>query len=294
MIKNCLYSLLGRGTLVLDHLRKKTAVSDQGHFDRTGLVATGSEPLAILYDQDPILFVEHDSLAHSLWRSQELSLFRQYRHLIESPSLDFGCGDGSFASMVFKGATYGVDHDPDALTVARKLNVYQYVVQSQEKSIPLPNASIQTIFSNSVLEHVSDLEAILKEWARLLKPGGKVLFTVPTAQLRVDLAKYFGWKESDRINKEYWHRNLLSEEQWTSLLEQNGLVIKKLHSYQPDWFTFWYRMYRFFGNKGLGRLIPGIRRKIWSLFHRDIIRMVEQSISMKGRGSNVLIWAEKN
>jgi SAM-dependent methyltransferase len=298
MIKNSLYTLIGRSSLVLDRLRKpRVPVASNGadaeRFDRTGLVAGDSHDLKVLYDRDPIIFVEHDSLAHSFWRAQELSLFRKYRHLIVSPSLDFGCGDASFASMVFKNADYGVDHDPEALAVAKKFNVYGQLVLSSEKSIPLPDESVMTIFSNSVLEHVSDLNAIVKEWHRVLKPGGRILFTVPTAQLRIDLAKYFGQKESDRINLEYWHRNLLTEQQWSELLHKTGFEVKSIHPYQPDWFTFWYRMYRFFGNRGLGRFIPNIRQRVWTLFHKKIVRMIEESISTQAPGSNIFVFAEK-
>ena len=46
-------------------------------------------------------------------------------------------------------------------------------------SIPEPNASFDVILCTEVLEHVPDPVIILQEFCRLLKPGGKLILTVP-------------------------------------------------------------------------------------------------------------------
>ncbi len=45
--------------------------------------------------------------------------------------------------------------------------------------IPLPEASLDSILCTEVLEHVPDPRAVWREFARVLKPGGKVLLTTP-------------------------------------------------------------------------------------------------------------------
>jgi SAM-dependent methyltransferase len=45
--------------------------------------------------------------------------------------------------------------------------------------IPLPNGSLDAIVCTEVLEHVTDPPAVLDEFARLLKPGGKLFLTAP-------------------------------------------------------------------------------------------------------------------
>jgi SAM-dependent methyltransferase len=43
-------------------------------------------------------------------------------------------------------------------------------------SIPVPSASIDVIMSRSVFEHLEDPAAVYREFARILKPGGRVIF----------------------------------------------------------------------------------------------------------------------
>ena len=45
--------------------------------------------------------------------------------------------------------------------------------------IPLPDASLDAILCTEVLEHVTDAVAVLREFSRLLKPGGKLFLTAP-------------------------------------------------------------------------------------------------------------------
>jgi len=45
--------------------------------------------------------------------------------------------------------------------------------------IPLPEASLDAILCTEVLEHVTNPMAVLNEFSRLLKPGGKLLLTAP-------------------------------------------------------------------------------------------------------------------
>jgi len=51
-------------------------------------------------------------------------------------------------------------------------------VLSDGQTIPLPSASVDLVVSHSVLEHVSDLDASLREIDRITKPGGFLFLTV--------------------------------------------------------------------------------------------------------------------
>lgn len=42
--------------------------------------------------------------------------------------------------------------------------------------LPLPDASVDLIMSRSVFEHLTDPDAVYREFARVLKPGGRVVF----------------------------------------------------------------------------------------------------------------------
>ena len=45
--------------------------------------------------------------------------------------------------------------------------------------LPLPSGSIDVIMSRCVFEHLTDPEAVYSEFARVLKPGGRVIFMTP-------------------------------------------------------------------------------------------------------------------
>jgi ubiquinone/menaquinone biosynthesis C-methylase UbiE len=50
-------------------------------------------------------------------------------------------------------------------------------------SIPLPDRSLDAIMCTEVLEHIPDPLAAIKEFSRLVKPGGYLLITAPFASL---------------------------------------------------------------------------------------------------------------
>ncbi|GAB1254831.1 hypothetical protein Defa_23180 [Desulfovibrio sp. TH_2024_36128] len=47
------------------------------------------------------------------------------------------------------------------------------------QTIPLDDASIDSVLSTQTLEHVPNPEQIVTEWARILRPGGQLLLTMP-------------------------------------------------------------------------------------------------------------------
>lgn len=46
-------------------------------------------------------------------------------------------------------------------------------------AFPIPDGSIDFVFSSEVIEHVYDTENAVREISRVLKPGGKLLVTTP-------------------------------------------------------------------------------------------------------------------
>jgi SAM-dependent methyltransferase len=59
--------------------------------------------------------------------------------------------------------------------------------------IPLPDGSLDAVLCTEVLEHVPDPMAVLKEFARLLKPAGRLLLTTPLGcALHMEPYHYYG------------------------------------------------------------------------------------------------------
>jgi SAM-dependent methyltransferase len=108
-------------------------------------------------------------------------------YLDELPSraidvLDFGCGWGGetiwLASQVR--SVVGVDVDRSSIEQARRalraaaLDNCRFVAMSEGR-IPLPDATIDAVFSTDTFEHVMDLGLAFREIARVLRPGGSLV-----------------------------------------------------------------------------------------------------------------------
>jgi SAM-dependent methyltransferase len=92
--------------------------------------------------------------------------------------LDFGCGAGRFLKGL-PGAV-GVEIAQQAVDRARK-NVPGADIRLLEPdgSLPLGHQEIDLVWCSEVLEHIADVGHALLEMRRVLKPGGRVLITVP-------------------------------------------------------------------------------------------------------------------
>jgi arsenite methyltransferase len=100
--------------------------------------------------------------------------------------LDAGCGSGMsalelFGSLLARTRYFGVDIS-SAVDVATarfaERGVPGQFLQCDLMRIPLPEASVDVVFSEGVLHHTDSTEAAIGSLARLIKPGGRFLFYV--------------------------------------------------------------------------------------------------------------------
>jgi SAM-dependent methyltransferase len=121
---------------------------------------------------------------------RELPYFRALLRAVESrfylefplaqPVYDLGCGDGQFTSLTFdRSIDVGLDPWHAPIREAKGRGAYRLLVEADAACAPFPEAYFASAFSNSVLEHIADIQAVLIETARVLKPGALFLFSVP-------------------------------------------------------------------------------------------------------------------
>jgi SAM-dependent methyltransferase/4-amino-4-deoxy-L-arabinose transferase-like glycosyltransferase len=100
---------------------------------------------------------------------------------LAEPVLDLGCGDGHFAQMILaKYELVGVDPWWGPLNKARNNGVYSLVVQSLGDMLPFSDGHFASVVSNSVLEHIQDVQEVLLEANRVLRVNGRLVITVPS------------------------------------------------------------------------------------------------------------------
>ena len=122
-----------------------------------------------------------------LIRSVEAGFYDEIE--LDSPTLDLGCGDGHFASVVFdRKIEIGTDPWWKPLSEAGRRQAYQGLTQSDGAAQPFPDGYFCSAVSNSVLEHIPHIDEVLVETARVLRPGAPLIFCVPNERYLTELA----------------------------------------------------------------------------------------------------------
>ncbi|MBN8784013.1 MAG: hypothetical protein ABS85_03630 [Sphingobacteriales bacterium SCN 48-20] len=138
--------------------------------------------------------------------------YRMYRvlkkeaALVHGELLDFGCGNKPYESLFTQTSSYvGVDIEISGHPYTKKADFFY-----DGHHLPFTNSKFDIVFSSEVFEHVFNLEEIVPELVRVIKPGGQLLITCP-----------FVWPE---------HEQPYDYARYTSfgirhLLEKNGLEV---------------------------------------------------------------------
>lgn len=110
--------------------------------------------------------------------------------------LDAGCGDGRLLKELHdRGATqlYGSDYSKRAIDFATLLAPYAtYSVNDLTKHTSFIDHSFDIVFMIETLEHIipDRIPAMMQEIARILKPGGELIITVPSQAVPVSPHHY--------------------------------------------------------------------------------------------------------
>ncbi|MCD4779306.1 MAG: methyltransferase domain-containing protein [Candidatus Omnitrophica bacterium] len=100
----------------------------------------------------------------------------------EMSVLEIGCGTGCFTLQFAETKAHitAIDVSPDFLDIARKKVIASNVSFKIDNAYALSfeDSSFDTIVGSSVLHHL-DIDQALKEFLRVLKPGGTIFFAEP-------------------------------------------------------------------------------------------------------------------
>ena len=143
--------------------------------------------------------------------------------------LDLGSGGGIDVLLSAKrvgptGKAYGLDMTDEMLALARQNQLKAGVanvefLKGQIEAVPLPDASVDVIISNCVINLSGDKRAVLDEAFRVLKPGGR--FAVSDVIVRGELPAVV------KQSMELWVgciAGALGEDEFLSLLADVGFV----------------------------------------------------------------------
>ena len=127
------------------------------------------------YD-DPIALLRAENKVKFPWI---LKILKEHS-IPKAQVLDVGCGGGFLSNELAKNGykVTGVDLSQDSLHVAKIYDVTQSVKYevADAYELPYPDGSFDVITAMDFLEHVERPGEIIKEFARVLKPGGVFFF----------------------------------------------------------------------------------------------------------------------
>jgi SAM-dependent methyltransferase len=116
--------------------------------------------------------VDPDPFYRLLAAELAASLEERHGSLTARVLIDLGCGPGAYTDALrARGAkVLAIDNDPAALALGGETTADALLADAA--ALPLPDASVDGVVCSNLLEHTPDPEAVLREIARVLEPGG--------------------------------------------------------------------------------------------------------------------------
>jgi len=128
--------------------------------------------------------------------------------------LDLGCGTGANLNFLTSyGQAIGLDWGAAAARYARARTAVP-VLRGDVTTLPFTTGSVDLITAFDLIEHIDDDRACAKELARVCRPGGYIMVTVPAFQ--------WMWGRQDTINH---HKRRYRAAELTQLFRDQGLEI---------------------------------------------------------------------
>jgi SAM-dependent methyltransferase len=168
----------------------------------------------------------------AVWRAAELKVLRTLQ--FPKPVLEIGCGNGAFSSLLLDYVDVGIDIRRKEIDLCR-LNspgVYRRLECMDARKLDFEAGSFGTVFANCVIEHIPELSTVLAECRRVLIDGGRMVATVPLAEMNNHLRFSAGSYARIRAHQ-LQHVNLFTQTEWIRRFEAAGFSRVETKPYLP-------------------------------------------------------------
>ena len=182
----------------------------------------------------------------SLWSAPfGLKLLEKIKYMKGITALDIGSGLGfPLLEVAMRlGNTcklYGIDPWEAAVKrIKTKIKIYEInnieITTGIAEKIPLPDNSVDLIFSNNGLNNVNDIKAVLNECRRISKIGSQLVFTYNTNKTMQEFYHVFEelLRERKMLNeiesmKKHIYKKRIPVEEYIQLLNERGYSINEI------------------------------------------------------------------
>ena len=172
--------------------------------DRLGSAASAVDPTTLrdhyrqqygAFTEDIFAAVRRDALGEDFgqnsWHTaDEQERFLGWLNLDPSAQvLDVACGTGGPARRLARRTgcrVVGIDVQAEGIAAATEAaereglaERMQFERHDANQPLPLPTADFDAVVCIDAINHLTDRPKVLREWMRVLKPGGRLLFTDP-------------------------------------------------------------------------------------------------------------------
>ena len=143
-------------------------------------------------------------------------------------ALDLGCGDGRLSVALEADALTLADVSQVALSRAHaRLPEARTVALTPDEPLPLGDGEFDLVLCAEMLEHVRDVQLLLSEVRRVLKPGGRLAITTPAHGRRTGLRILARGFEPE-FNPLLPHLRFFTKKSLTQLLDEMGFGVLSL------------------------------------------------------------------
>ncbi len=118
-----------------------------------------------------------------VWRAGQERRFSMIRlamgDRVKGKVLEDGCGVGAYVTQLSNlgGVVVGLERDVERALEARKKNAH--ILCGAGENLPFGEGVFDALLSHEVIEHVEDDRKAIREMARVLKPGGRLVLFCP-------------------------------------------------------------------------------------------------------------------
>lgn len=206
----------------------------------------------IYWQEEADSFIRHYDPAVPVWKRAVGAFLDQRTRVLEkllgNPKrlkvLDLGCGHGVHMKLLLPKvrSVTGIDYSREMVAYARKeLGSTGFrnwkVLPADAHKLPFGDNEFDIIIAMGLFDYVTHPDRVLAQCHRVLKPGGRLIFTIPKKPSLFGLLRT-SW--GNRIKKKLFHLppvdNILTQTELVNLITRSKFRPKHLTSL---WTTMW-------------------------------------------------------